>query len=379
MTDSSARPRAAYVHVPFCRHRCGYCDFPLIAGRDDLIADYLRALEIELSDVTGQPELKTLFFGGGTPTHLSPDQLLRLFSLIRRTFRLAEGVEFSVEANPLDLDDDTIAVLVEAGVNRVSLGAQSFDRAALSVLERDHQPDDIANVVERLLQLGIGNRSIDLIFGVPGQSLEVWDKTLDAAISLEIEHVSTYGLTYEKGTSFWSRRSAGTLQSLDEETERAMYAAAMERLPSAGYIQYEISNFAKEGFACRHNQVYWQGDEFYGFGPGAARYRDGTRSMAHRSVTNWLKHVLAAESGIAESETLTPEQRAREAVMLGLRQTSGIHLDEFVHRTGHSLPDLAPQAFERFIQKGWLTEQDGHVMLTREGRFFADTVTADFL
>lgn len=158
-----------------------------------------------------------------------------------------------------------------------------------------------------------------------------------------------------------------------------MYASAMERLSSGGFVHYEISNFARPGYECRHNRVYWQGDEFYGFGPGAARYLNGTRSTAHRSVTNWLKRVLAGESGIAESETLTPEQRAREAVMLGLRQTAGIHLETFERQTGYALPELAPQALDRFLQCGWLVEDNGFVRLTDEGRFLADTVTAEFL
>lgn len=372
-------PRAAYVHVPFCRHRCGYCDFPLIAGRDDLITDYLRALKIELAEVSGRPELDTLFLGGGTPTHLSPEQLQQLFSLVTHTFTLAGDVEFSVEANPLDLTDETIGVLRDTAVTRVSLGAQSFDAEALTVLERDHQPEDIVDVVERLQQHGIRNRSIDLIFGVPGQSPETWGRTLDAAVTLGVEHMSTYGLTYEKGTSFWKRRSDGVLHPTDEETERDMYALAMEKLPAAGFQQYEISNFAREGFACRHNRVYWEGREYYGFGPGAARYLSGTRSTAHRSVTSWLKRVLAGESGIAESETLSPEQRAREGVMLGLRQSTGIHLDTFADRTGFTLCELAPTAFDQFLNDGLLEEQDGCVRLTREGRFLADTVTAEFL
>ncbi|MCA9075597.1 MAG: radical SAM family heme chaperone HemW [Planctomycetaceae bacterium] len=375
----SPLPRAAYVHVPFCRHRCGYCDFPLIAGRDDLIAEYLRALEIELAEVDGLPELDTLFFGGGTPTHLSPDQLRELFSLVTGTFTLANNVEFSVEANPLDLTDETIRVLSDVGVTRVSLGAQSFDTEALTVLERDHQPKDIVDVVERLKQHGIRNRSIDLIFGVPGQSLETWERTLNAAITSGVEHVSTYGLTYEKGTAFWKWRASGVLHPTDEETERDMYALAMEILTAAGFEQYEISNFAREGFACRHNRVYWEGREYFGFGPGAARYLNGTRSTAQRSVTGWLKRVLAGESGIAESETLSREQRAREAVMLGLRQTAGIHLDTFTDRTGFTLRELAPEAHDRFLRDGLLEELNGYVRLSREGRFLADTVTAEFL
>ncbi|MGE4003240.1 MAG: radical SAM family heme chaperone HemW, partial [Planctomycetaceae bacterium] len=376
--------RAAYVHVPFCRHRCGYCDFPLVAGQDDLIGNYLRAIAVELGTVEHdtverRPEIDTLFFGGGTPTHLPPDRLRELFAAVLQSFDLAPGAEISVEANPLDLDDETIAVLVEAGVNRVSLGAQSFDAAALEVLERDHRPADIADVITRLKKHGIKNRSVDLIFGVPGQSLESWEQSLAAAASLEVEHISTYGLTYEKGTAFWKRRDEGVLMPVDEEVDRSMYALAMQRLPEAGFEQYETSNFARAGFACRHNQVYWRGESYFAFGPGAARYIGGMRSTNHRSVTTWLTRVLAGESGVAESETLTPEQRSRELVMLGLRQTAGIGLDVFAERTGYRLRDLAPAAFDRFLAEGLLEEEGGRVRLAFQGRFLADTVIAEFL
>lgn len=377
--DVHAPPRAVYVHVPFCRHRCGYCDFPLVAGRDDLIAGYFHALRIELRAVEDRPEVDTLFFGGGTPTHLPPEQLRELFTLVRRTFRLSPDAEVSVEANPLDLDDDRIDVLIDSDINRVSLGVQSFDAGALEVLERDHRPDDIGDVVARLEHRGVQNRSIDLIFGVPGQSLDAWEQTLDRAISLGVEHISTYGLTYEKGTAFWTRRETGILRPVDEEIERAMYAAAMQRLPSDGYQQYELSNFARPGFHCRHNQVYWQGESYFAFGPGAARYVGGVRSTNHRSVTTWLKRVLAGKSPIAESEVLSAEQRARELVMLGLRQTAGIDRAAFADRTGYDLRDLEPAAFDRFIADGLLEERDGFVRLTWEGRFLADTVISEFL
>ncbi|MBX3437054.1 MAG: radical SAM family heme chaperone HemW [Planctomycetaceae bacterium] len=377
--DSLLSPRAAYVHVPFCRHRCGYCDFPLIAGRDDLIDAYLQALAMELGTVPDFPEIDTLFFGGGTPTHLPPDRLDQLFTMVQRTFRLAPAAEVSVEANPLDLDDERIAALVHAGVNRVSLGAQSLDANALAVLERDHQPDDVADVLARLGERGLCNRSIDLIFGVPGQSLQSWEQTLAAATTLPIEHVSTYGLTYEKGTSFWKRRKTGQLLPLDDETERSMYAAAMEQLPNAGFEQYELSNFARAGFSCRHNRVYWKGSSYYAFGPGAARYLGGVRSTNVRSVTTWLRRVLAGEPAVEESETLDDEQRARELVLLGLRQTAGIPLTEFAAVTGFDLRDLAAHAFDRFLTEGLIELADGRVRLTLDGRFLADTVIAEFL
>lgn len=375
----NATPQAAYIHVPFCRHRCGYCDFPLITGRDDLIGDYLRALEIELSSLEEPQEVQTLFFGGGTPTHLPPEQLRQLLALCRRWLRLADEGEFSVEANPGDLDRARIDVLVEAGVNRLSLGAQSFDDSSLAVLERDHTPEQIAAVVEMLRQAGIRNISVDLIFAVPNQSVADWRLTLEAAIALAVPHVSTYGLTYEKGTAFWTRRSRGTLCVIDEETERQMYAHAMEVLPEAGLAQYEISNFAQPGFECRHNLTYWRGDPYWACGPGAARYVGGIRSTNHRSVTTWLKRTLAGHSAVAETEALGPEERARELVLLGLRRTGGINSAAFRNRTGYELADLAGAAYRRLLDEELLEEADGRLRLTYEGRFLADSVIAEFL
>ncbi len=379
MTGPCDEPRAAYIHVPFCRHRCGYCDFPLIAGRDDLVDDYLRALEIELQTLESAREVDTLFFGGGTPTHLPAESLRQLLELTTRWFPLADRYELSVEANPLDLTCERVGVLRAAGVNRVSLGAQSFDAAALRVLERDHAPDDVREVIERLQAVGLDNIALDLIFAVPDQSLADWERTLQDVVALDIPHVSTYGLTWEKGTSFWKRRAAGDLQPLDDETERSMYAAGLDRLPAAGLAQYEISNFARPGFRCRHNEVYWRGATYFGFGPGAARYVEGVRATNHRSVTTWLKRVLAGDSGIDQSEKLDGEQRARELIMLSLRRTAGIDVRDFQQRTGFSLAALAGEALDRFLRNGLLEETGGHVRLTREGLFLADTVTAEFL
>jgi oxygen-independent coproporphyrinogen III oxidase len=365
--------------VPFCRHRCGYCDFPLITGRDDLIDEYLRAMTLELQSLGAPGEFDTLFFGGGTPTHLPPEQLRQLLSVARLWLPLAEGYEFSVEANPRDLDEARIDVLLEAGVNRLSLGVQSFGNAQLAVLERDHRAEQIAPLLERLRRAGLDNTSIDLIFGVPGQSLEDWEQSVQQACACEIRHVSAYGLTYEKGTSFWRRREQGGLRPIDEERERQMYALVMNRLPAAGFAQYEISSYAAAGFECRHNLVYWCGESYFAFGPGAARYVDGVRSSNHRSVTTWLRRVLAGESVVAQSEVLDDEDRARELIMLGLRRTAGIDVAKFRQRTGFELHALCGAALEQFVGDGLLEEIDGRLRLTREGRFLADTVTAAFL
>ncbi len=371
-------PKAAYVHVPFCVHRCGYCDFTLVARRDDLMGDYLEALETDLQTL-GEPQpVETLFLGGGTPTHLPPRELERLLTIVREWFPLEREAEFSVEANPAGLSEEKIRILADAGVNRVSLGVQSFDDKVLKFLERDHRESEILLAVERLKKY-LANISLDLIFGVPGQSLETWRATLQQAKELKPAHLSTYGLTFEKGTAFWNRLSKGGIVRTPENLEREMYAAAMDDLAADGFEQYEISNFARPGFRCRHNETYWQSLPYFGFGPGAARYLNGRREMNHRSVTTWIKRVRAGESPIMDAEELCNEDRARELCVLGLRTCAGINRREFETRTGYPLESLAADAIHRHLKIELLEQTATHLRLTREGRFVADTVVADFL
>jgi oxygen-independent coproporphyrinogen III oxidase len=378
VADLQARPRSAYIHVPFCAHRCGYCDFTVIAGRGDLAGRYLQALEIELSALAEPRQIDTLFVGGGTPTQLSESELARLMDLLRRWFMLAPRYEFSVEANPAGLDAAKVDVLADAGVNRVSLGVQSFDPAVLKSLERDHLRGDILAAAAHVRRR-IENVSLDLIFGVPGQTLAVWRDTLRQAIELAPPHISTYGLTFEKGTAFWTRRAKGQLAPASEDLEREMYALAMDELAAAGYEQYELSSFARPGRACRHNQTYWRGLPYYGFGPGAARYIGGRRETNHRSVTTWLRRVLAGESPTAEAETLSPEDSARELAVLSLRTAAGLDRADFQARTGFAIDELAAEALRRHVGLGLLDDDGRRVRLTRAGRFVADAVVVDFL
>ncbi len=373
-----AAPRAGYIHVPFCSHRCGYCDFTLIARRPDLVEDYLRAMELELATLGEPCEIDTLFLGGGTPTFLTADQLDRLCSSLLRWFRLAPGYEWSIEANPTGLTDDKLEVLHAAGVNRVSLGVQTFDSELLKLLERDHD-GEIATDAVRRLQQHFSNVSIDLIFGIPGQTLAHWIDTIQQGISLRVQHISTYGLTFEAGTQFWSKRLKGQMHQIPDELERTMYEAVMDLLPAAGYPQYEISNFALPGFECRHNQVYWRSEPFFGFGPGAAAFVDGVRRTNHRSVTTWLRRTLAGENAAGECEQLDREGSAREAVMLGFRQCLGINRSVFRVRYGVELESLAGKEFAVHMSDGLLELAGDHVRLTRAGRCMADRVIVDFM
>jgi oxygen-independent coproporphyrinogen-3 oxidase len=364
--------------VPFCVHRCGYCNFTVIAGRGDLIDAYLEALARELSWL-GQPRpVQTLFLGGGTPTHLPPEKLRRLLDLARHWFPLEPGYEFSVEANPADLDEPRVRILAEAGVTRISLGVQSFQSRKLELLERDHGPAQIARSYE-LARRHVHSVSLDLIFGCPAESLAEWRDDLRSALQLAPNHVSTYGLTFERGTSFWSRLQHGTLARLDEDQEWALYAEAIDTLTNAGLEHYEISNFARAGHRCRHNEVYWAAEEYYAAGPGASRYVGGRRETNHRSTTTYLQRVLSGRSPVAEAEELSPEDRAREALVLGLRRMRGIDCGSFAKRTGYRVEDLGGPALSRHLSLGLLERMGDTLRLTREGLYVSDSLWPDYL
>jgi oxygen-independent coproporphyrinogen-3 oxidase len=373
-----ARPSAAYVHVPFCAHRCGYCNFTLLAGRDELIDRYLGALELELSATGGPHPVDTLFFGGGTPTHLPLGALDRLFDLVQQTFPLAPGGELSVEANPIDVRPELARLLADRGVTRLSLGAQSFDPAKLALLERDHAADDIRRAftwaAERLPAV-----ALDLIFGCPGENSQIWAADLAAAIALGPAHLSTYGLTFERGTAFWTRRAKGALVPLDEEQERELYALAIDSLTAAGFEHYEVSNFARPGGRCRHNENYWAGGSYFAAGPGAARHLDGRREMNHRSTTTYIKRVFAGQSPVAEREQLSAEDRARETLVFGLRRMAGVERQAFAQATGFSLDALGAAELARFVAAGLLADDGDRVRLTREGLFVSDGIWPHFL
>lgn len=374
----AASPRALYVHVPFCLHRCGYCDFTLVADRDELIPTYLQALRNEFSQLRRRYEVDTIFVGGGTPTHLTESQLHELFDIVDEHFDLTDHGEFSVEANPDGLDGNKLKCLHQRGVNRLSLGVQSFDDSILKTLERAHSSKEATSVINEAAAV-LENVSIDLIFAVPSQTMQSWTDSLQTAIASAVSHISTYGLTYEKGTDFFSRRKRGQLHPLPDETERAMYAAAMNQLHSAGFRHYEISNFARPGSECRHNRTYWSASEYFAFGPGAARYINGVRSTNSRNVNTWIKNWTAGKVSIQEHERLSADDQICEAVFLGLRQIDGIAIEDFNRRFDVSVVELFESAIEINVERGWLEITDSHIRLTQEGRFMADSVVVDFL
>jgi oxygen-independent coproporphyrinogen-3 oxidase len=364
--------------VPFCRRRCGYCNFTLVAGRKDLIDDFLRAIEIELGWLGAPREVDTLYFGGGTPTQLSTHQFRRLSKIVLQSHPLAAGYEWTVEANPADVNEAFIDTFAELGVNRLSLGAQSFRDEKLRLLERDHCASHIQRAADLARSVGMCV-CIDLIFGVPRESLAQWATDVAASLSLEPHHISTYGLTFERGTAFWGRRLRGELGPVDESLERDMYALAIDRLGAAGFEHYEVSNFAIPGCRSRHNETYWSGDGYFAAGPGAARYVDGTRETNHRSATTYLRRVLAGESPVAERERLDDESRARELFVLGLRRMEGVTRRTFERRTGYAVDRLFGDSLRGLVQLGVLEDAGERVRLTRKGLFISDAIWPELL
>jgi len=371
-------PHSAYIHVPFCRHRCGYCDFSLVAGRDDLIDRYFQALTRELSRVGQRLMLDTLYFGGGTPSHLGPDGIRQLFAILTNAMVTNAGAEVSLEANPLDVTIDFVAAARDCGVNRVSLGGQSLDAATLASLDRDHVPDDVRRAVDRLLSAAC-TVSVDLMIAAPGQSLAAVERDLEAVTSLGVQHVSVYCLTWEKGTNFDSLRQKGMLHRAEDSLECDMFEATIDRLEAAGFEHYEVSNFARAGFRCRHNEAYWDCRPWEAFGPGAARFDGRTRITNHRSTQAWMTRVLSGEDFTGDCDAMTQEQAARERVVVGLRRRDGVDREAFEQSSGFSLDAIAGGAVRRWVAGGLAQDNGQRVQLTRKGLLVSDALWAAIL
>lgn len=380
---------AVYVHVPFCRRRCGYCDFHSQVLDPSRVPTLVDALLAEHEDhtrggsaedsLTGGPPLETLYVGGGTPTVLPPAELDRLLRGLLSRRRPAPDAEITVEANPTTVTDEIAGVLAAAGVTRVSIGAQSFDADELRTLDRDHQPHDVAQAVTTCRRHGLRHISLDLIFGVPGQTPASWQATLRAAIALEPEHISCYGLTYEPGTPLERRRQAGLVQPLDSDIEATLYEMAMDILPAAGLHQYEISNFARPGAECRHNLRYWRNEPVLGIGPAAAGYLDGVRYKNVADTEGYVRAIQSGGSPRAEVERLPRDRQAGETAVLALRLTAGIDRAVFRERFGDDPAVRYAGIAARHVADGLLTVDERGIRLTRAGRLVADTVMADFV
>lgn len=373
--------QSLYVHVPFCRTICGYCDFYSQVFDRRAVTPLVDALLTELDWLSERHslQLRTVFVGGGTPTTLPPAELQRLLGAIHRHLDPTGGPhEFTVEANPATVTPDVAAALVECGVNRVSIGAQSFQPGELRVLDRVHAPHQVPQTVAMCRESGIAQVNLDLIFAIPGQSLESWLRNLSAALELRPDHLSCYALTYEPGTPLYERLQRGEVRRLPDELEADMFEATIDRLAEAGFEQYEISNFARPFRQCRHNLAYWRAEPCAAVGPSASGYIDGER---YRNVPDTAHYVRAVQQGLSprtEVERLEPERRAREAMVLGLRTLAGVDRGQFRTRYGEDPAAWFREAVDRHVELGTLVVDEA-VKLTRRGLLLADSVMVDFV
>jgi oxygen-independent coproporphyrinogen-3 oxidase len=388
-----AHPVGVYVHVPFCTAKCHYCDFNSYAGLDRLFGTYVEAACREIRELPQRlpadrgacaPPVElaagTINFGGGTPSLLEPEALARVLAAIRDRFVVAPDTEISLEANPGTVVEARLAALRQLGVNRLSLGVQSFDRDLLADLGRIHSAEQAGQARLAARDAGFDNVNLDFIYGLPRQSLATWSETLDRAIELRPEHLSLYALTVEPGTLFFRRQERGDLPLPDEDLVADMYDLASERLEAAGYEQYEISNWSLgRRFQCQHNLGYWRNLEYLGIGPGAHSWFGGVRYVDLPSPVQWAKAITAGGSPVASAERVPIEVELGETLMLGLRLAEGVDFDEISRRFGIDAR-FRFAAVIRETQALGLTEwHDRRLRLTRRARLLGNEVFGRFL
>jgi len=364
--------RALYVHIPYCRSKCAYCDFSSVPV-DDSVPAYLEALAIEAAGIATS-RLESVYVGGGTPTVLSPGQIAQLFEMLRHSFDFSPTAEITIEANPCSVDADTASTLAACGVNRVSIGAQSFIDSELAFLGRAHCPVDIPRSVSLLRNAGIANISIDLMYALPNQTPTSWRQSLNRAIELRPEHVSTYCLTFEPSTPLRTALEAGEIRKKSDDEEIALYEIARDALADAGYEHYEISNFALPGIRSRHNMVYWSNEEYLGLGASAVSYVGGERKTNLREPAQYVAAMKAKGTAICEVDQIAPKMQAIETMIQRLRLRDGIDRIAFENRFGIRAEELFNGTFSELIDLGLIECESDTIRPTAKGFHLANEI-----
>ena len=380
-TRNHKTPLGIYVHVPFCRSKCQYCDFYSVTTKETRVLDgYVEAVCRHVKEAGSLAPgylVDTVYFGGGTPSLLGAEALSQILSVIRKHFDVADSAEITFEANPDSVNDRLLRRLRSEGFSRVSLGIQCDDDAILKKLGRPHNYEQAVHAVERIRKAGFRNLSVDLMYGLPGQSLQAWELTLENVLSLSPEHISCYGLKVEEGTPLYDYQQYCNLA--DDDTQADMYLAAVEILRSRGYRQYEISNFCRKGQVSRHNLKYWTGGEYLGFGPNASSDFAGRRFTAVRSLRHYVEGIRSGEPVLREVENISKRERAAEYLMMGLRTVGGIEQPEYEKRFNLPFRPLE-EALQAFRQRGLAVKTyDGRWHLTPEGFLLSNTLITDLL
>lgn len=377
--DPDAPRLGIYIHIPFCVRKCDYCDFYSVPGRDGRMDEYLHALEVHIAESAPQAELytvNTIYFGGGTPTFFGAERLARLLQIVRKQFNVSKDCEITVECNPDSADQDTLLTLKKAGVNRLSMGVQSAQDKELEEIGRVHSFAQATQAFQRARDAGFDNISLDLIYGLPDQTMESWKESVEALLKLNPEHLSCYGLKLEQGTPLYERREQE--QMADDDTQADMYLWMVERLKNAGYGQYEISNFARPGRQSRHNLKYWMGEEYIGFGPSAHSYFGQQRYSFVRDLDAYVKGVLYDGKILDESTRINRREMGKEYLMLRMRTIWGVEESEYRERFYLNFRPLE-ERFREYESYGWAECTEGRWHFTPSGFLLSNPLIGDAL
>ncbi len=381
------QPLALYIHIPFCRRKCLYCDFLSYPGRKEMFPVYLKALELEMEQYLNSGlKVATIFIGGGTPTVLPAEAVTRILEKVRGLAEVLPGAEITIEANPGSVTKEQLALFLQAGINRLSLGAQSGQDTFLKALGRSHTVKEVEKTVVAARKSGFTNINLDLIYGLPGEMLDDWARTLKWAVSLGPQHLSCYGLQVEEGTPLARMVKEGRLTLPDDDEISEMFLLNTEFLPAAGYHQYEISNFARGGakgtamgYRCRHNLFYWKYRDYLGLGPDAYSCFSGNRWANLRDLDLYIKLLNEGKLPVAARERISKQQGMAEFIMLGLRLTEGPDPVIFKERWGKSLEAVLGSRALPLIDGGFLRQEQGTYQLTPEGMLVSNRVLTELL
>ncbi|MCG3399027.1 radical SAM family heme chaperone HemW [Staphylococcus massiliensis] len=368
--------KSVYIHIPFCVRICTYCDFNKYYIQNQPVDTYLECLKAEMATIPKQT-IQTLFVGGGTPTALSMHQLEYLLKAIQNQFKITK--EFSFEANPDELTREKVQLLKDYGVNRISMGVQTFEPRLLEILGRTHRTEDIYRSVDDARAVGIPSISLDLMYHLPTQTMNEFGDSLNRSIEMDIDHISSYGLILEPKTQFYNMYRQGKLKLPNQDIGAEMYEYLMHRLVETPFQQYELSNFAKKGHDSIHNQVYWKNDYYYGFGAGASGYVDGERYTNVNPVNHYIKHIKHNERPLLHASRPTLKEQMEEEMFLGLRMNQGVNKDRFYKRYHQTPNDVFGQTIPKYVEKGLLIEDGQNIALTNRGRVIGNEVFEAFL
>lgn len=369
-----------YIHIPFCAKRCLYCDFfsnTEMKFKEPYVDAIIREMELRKEYIGGEP-VETIYFGGGTPSQLQVADFERIFEAAARLFDISNCKEVTLEANPDDMTPEYVSALRSLPFNRVSMGVQSFQEKDLRFLNRRHDRSQALRAVALCKENGIGNISIDLIYGLPGQTLDEWISNLDEAIRLDIPHISAYHLIYEEGTALYKLMEAGKIAPAEEELSVSLFSTLIYKLTEAGYLHYEISNFARPGYISQHNSSYWTGKKYLGIGPSAHSYDGESRQWNISSLPLYLKGVVSGHPDV-ELEELDLNTRYNDYIITGLRTMWGIQLPEIKEQFGEEKQTYLEHQAAAYLRKGLLIRKNDRLTLSKEGIFISDGIMSDLL